>query len=468
MHTQARRLLLISTVVGAIAIFVPPVAGITPQGWRLLVIFLGTIVGLTAVPEAGGGVVLLALTATVVGGVLSLSEALSGYSSSPVWLVVAAFFIARAAIKTGLARRIALLFIRRFGHTSRGLAYSLVASDIVLATVIPSTAARAGGIILPITRSIAELFKSHPGETSALLGSYLMTIIFQGDIIACAMFLTGQAGNPLAADLAHRGTGLTLDWGLWLTAALAPGLVSLVLIPLLLARLDGPQITSTPAAADFARRELAAMGPFSRAEMSLAGLVLAVCGLWATSSYHGLGTATVAFVGVSGLFLTDVLTWADALDEKRAWDIFIWYGGLVCLGGALNQKGVTQILSERLGGVFLGWGWFPVFVALLLICFVTHYAFASITAQIAAMYAVFLALMVSTGVPPALGALALAFFANLGGGLTHYGTTPALMIFSTGYVPLARWWKLGLLCGLLNVAIWLVVGLGWWKLLGLW
>ena len=63
---------------------------------------------------------------------------------------MAAFFISRALINTGLARRIALFFVRMFGKSSLGVSYALALSDIVLAGVIPSNGARSGGVILPI------------------------------------------------------------------------------------------------------------------------------------------------------------------------------------------------------------------------------------------------------------------------------------------------------------------------------
>ena len=43
-----------------------------------------------------------------------------------------------------------MLFIRTIGHTSLGLGYSLVACDVVLASVIPGNSARIGGILMPI------------------------------------------------------------------------------------------------------------------------------------------------------------------------------------------------------------------------------------------------------------------------------------------------------------------------------
>src|ERR1043165_4024654 len=105
-----------------------------------------------------------------VSGVLTVNQALAGYADPVVWLVLAAFFMSRGMIKTGLGRRISLIFIRAFGHRSLGLGYSLVATDFLLATVIPSNGARCGGIIFPITKSLTEEYDSRPGPTANRLG----------------------------------------------------------------------------------------------------------------------------------------------------------------------------------------------------------------------------------------------------------------------------------------------------------
>ena len=44
-------------------------------------------------------------------------------------------------------------------------------------------------------------------------------------------------------------------------------------------------------------------------------------------------------MGACSLFVSGILTWDDAVSEKPAWDVFIWYGGLVRLGEALNEFG---------------------------------------------------------------------------------------------------------------------------------
>jgi DASS family divalent anion:Na+ symporter len=138
------------------------------------------------------------------------------------------------------------------------------------------------------------------------------------------------------------------------------------------------------------------------------------------------------------------------------------------MGQLLNATGVTRVFAESVGGLFLGVPWLVVLVAILPIYFYAHYFFASITAHILAMFPPFVALLVGIGVPPALAVYGLLCLANLPAGLTHYGTTSAPILFSVGYVSQRDWWRVGFFVSLVNLAIWLSVGLGWWKVLGFW
>ncbi len=146
-----------------IVYLIPKPDAVKPQGWRLLGLFAASIAGLVLEPIPGGAIILIAVTIAPILGGLTLAQALSGYADPVVWLVMAAFFISRALMKTGLARRIALVFVRMFGSNSLGICYALSFSDMTLATIIPSAGARSGGVILPIVRSIAELYGSRPG-----------------------------------------------------------------------------------------------------------------------------------------------------------------------------------------------------------------------------------------------------------------------------------------------------------------
>jgi DASS family divalent anion:Na+ symporter len=450
-----------------VAYLFPRPASVKPEAWRLVAIFLATVLGLILQPIPGGALVLLAIVLSSVLGGLTIASALAGFADPTVWLVMAAFFISRALINTGLARRIALFFVRILGRSSLGICYGLSLSDMVLASIIPSNGARSGGVILPILRSIAELYGSTPGPKAALLGTFLFLSVYQGICVTASMFFTGQASNPLAAQIAAQA-GFPITWSSWFLAGIVPGILCLAVTPWLLMRLHPPEIRSTPEAATFARGQLAAMGPLSTHEKILAVVFVAVCGMWVTSGIHGVDITVTALLGSSALLITGVLSWEDVKTERAAWDIFVWYGGLVRLGKALNDTGAPKEFANAVAGALDGMGWVVLFVLALLIYFYAHYGFASITAHILAMYPPFLAVLVAQGAPIGLVAFAFACFSNLSAGLTNYGTTPSPMFFAHDYVPMKLWWKVGFVVSLVNIAIYGTVGFAWWKLLGYW
>jgi DASS family divalent anion:Na+ symporter len=454
--------------IGVLVAILPRPAGIETSHWTLLAVFVSTITGLALQPIAGGAIVLLGVTATVLLGAQPITKALAGYADPIVWLPVAAFFMSRGMIKTGLGSRIAFLFMRAIGKSSLGLGFSLVLTDLVLAGFIPSNAARAGGIVFPIAKSVAEAYGSEPGPTARRLGSFLMLLLYLCGVVICAMFLTGQAGNTLIASFAAKTGNFDLGYGRWLLGAIVPGMIGVLVVGLLVYRLLPPEVKHTPLAVEIAQAELTRMGPMSGHEQRML-LVFAVVGLlWMTSALHHIHYAAVALLGICALLLFGVIDWSDVQAEGGAWDVFIWYGGLVQLAGALGETGLTARFAQAVAGPAAGWPWWGALLILLLGYFYAHYAFASITAHATAMFIPFLAVMLATRVPAGLAVLTLAYASNLMAGLTHYGTTPGPIYFGSGYVPQATWWRIGLVTSTLSLALFLTVGAFWWRLLGFW
>jgi DASS family divalent anion:Na+ symporter len=455
-------------VVALTILLIPVPEGVTPQSWRLLAIFAATITGSIARPIPGAAVVLLGITALSLFNVMKMNEVLTGYADPVVWLVLAAFFISRGMIKTGLGRRIAFLFIKAIGRHSLGLSYALASTETVLATVIPSTGARSGGIIFPIAKSLAEAYESRPGPTARRLGAFLMVSVYQCNVVVCAMFLTGQASNPIIARFAQETTGIEITYARWAIGAIVPGLLSLIIVPWLLYRVFPPEIKHTPAAGEFASKELKLMGPMKWSEWLMLVVFGVVAILWMTNRFHGIDYAAVALLGISVLLITGVLDWEDLITEKAAWAVFIWYGGLIRMAEALGQTGLTKRFAEAAAGLTTGWKWWLALASLLLIYFYAHYVFASITAHVTAMFVPFLIVILAAGAPPYLAVLSLAYFSNLAASLTHYGTTPAPIYFGAGYTTQRTWWWLGLIASVTTIIIWSVAGVAWWKILQLW
>uniref|UniRef100_A0A7N0RHS2 Uncharacterized protein n=1 Tax=Kalanchoe fedtschenkoi TaxID=63787 RepID=A0A7N0RHS2_KALFE len=467
----AMKPLLASIATGVILWFVPVPAGVTKNAWQLLAIFLATIVGIITQPLPLGAVALMGLGASVLTKTLSFAAAFSAFGDPIPWLIALAFFFARGFIKTGLGNRIAYQFVKLFGSSSLGLGYSLVFSEALLAPAIPSVSARAGGIFLPLVKSLCVACGSNAGDgTERKLGSWLMLTCFQTSVISSSMFLTAMAANPLSANLTLNTINKTIGWTDWAIAASVPGLVSLILVPLILYIIYPPSVKSSPDAPKLAQEKLEKMGPMSNNEIIMAATLLLTVGLWVFGGMLNVDAVTAAILGLSVLLITGVVTWKECLAESVAWDTLTWFAALIAMAGYLNKYGLISWFSETVVKFVgaLGLSWQLSFGILVLLYFYSHYFFASGAAHIGAMFTAFLSVASALGTPPYLGAIVLAFLSNIMGGLTHYGIGSAPVFYGANYVPLAQWWGYGFIISVINIVIWLGVGGAWWKFLGLW
>ena len=244
---------------GAVVYFLP-VPGLNAAQSHLLGIFVATIIALVSQPVPMGVSVVIAMTLLALTRTLPPAEVLSGFSNVTLWLIFTAFLFARAVTATGFGIRVGYLFIKRFARTPLTLGYAIAAADVALAPFIPSDTARGGGVIFPVTRSVALNFGSEPGPTASRIGTYLMLTAFHATYTASAIFLTGMAANPLIAEFAYKIGHVELTWMRWFSGSVVPGFLSLLIVPWLLFRFFKPEIEDMAPATNFARSELARLG----------------------------------------------------------------------------------------------------------------------------------------------------------------------------------------------------------------
>lgn len=450
--------------------FCPHIEEITDVAWHLFAIFAATILGFILQPMPIGAVAFIGVTVAALTGVVTVGVAISGYGNSTIWLIICAFLLARAFIKSGLGRRISFLIIKAIGKSSLTLGYAITLADFVMSPATPSSTARAGGIIYPIIRSLSTALGSEPGATARKFGAYIMQIEYQANAITCAMFMTAMAGNPMAVELATKAIGVEITWSAWAMAAIVPGLISLAVMPFLIYKLFKPEITDMPHAKNMATEELEKMGAMSYAEKVVACVFVGALALWGTSELTHMNATGVGMIAVTVLIISGVLTWQDVLQEKGAWDTMFWMGSLIALASALAKSGFIKTVSGLAGKAILdaGFSWLMAFIILVLIYVYSHYGFASVSAHISAMYAAFLSVAVVVGTPPLLAAIAFAALSNIMIQLTHYGGGAAPILYGAGFVTQGKWWQLGFIMVTVNLVIWLGIGSLWWKVIGLW
>nr|GMC78530.1 dicarboxylate transporter 2.1, chloroplastic-like [Ipomoea batatas] len=464
--------LIISVAIGLLVRFaIPKPPEVSPQAWQLLAIFLSTIAGLVLSPLPVGAWAFLGLTTSVLTKTLPFSAAFGAFTNEVIWLIVISFFFARGFVKTGLGDRIATYFVKWLGKSTLGLSYGLTLSEALIAPAMPSTTARAGGVFLPIIKSLSLSSGSKPGDPSAKkLGSYLIQSQFQSAGNSSALFLTAAAQNLLCLKLAEElGVVVSSPWVSWFKAASLPAFVALLATPFILYKLYPPETKDTPDAPAMAAKKLDLMGPVTRNEWTMIGTMLLAVSLWVFGDALGISSVVAAMLGLSILLLLGVLDWDDCLSEKSAWDTLAWFAVLVGMASQLTNLGIVSWMSNCVAKSLqsLSLSWPAAFLILQASYFCIHYLFASQTGHVGALYSAFLAMNLASGVPGVLAALGLAYNTNIFGALTHYSSGQAAVYFGAGYVDLPDVFKFGFIMAVINALIWGVVGTFWWKFLGL-
>ena len=338
----------------AVGIWLTPVpAGLTAPAWHLFAVFASAIASVLIgsfplLPSA-----LLAVAAVVLTGTISPAKAFAGFANASVLLVVIAFLVAIAVVKSGLGRRISLFMVSRFGQSSLGLAYSIVITDALIAPGFPSNTAR-GGVLFPIVLSVANGSGSRPEDPEGRrLGGYLMFCGMASLSVSSALWMTATSANPLGVQVV-RDFGVAIGFGKWLVVAAVPALTALLLLPWVVARIFPPGIGRTPEAPVAARKELAALGPLKRDEWITAVIFAFMILGWVFADLLQLNATSVAFAGLGMLLMSNVLGLKDIAEHGEALETFLWLAVLFALSGQLNELGFMGYVGQRLASQIVG------------------------------------------------------------------------------------------------------------------
>jgi L-tartrate/succinate antiporter len=392
----------------------------------------------------------------------ALSWALSGFSNGTVWLIFAAFMFSLGYAKTGLGTRVALLMVRQMGRRTITLGYAITFADGLLGPFTPSVTARSGGTIYPVIHHLPQLYGSKPNDPSArLIGSYIMWVGVASSCITSTLFLTALAPNLLALEIVRNTAKVSISWLQWFSATAPVGIPLLLALPLLTYWIYPPTIKSGEEVPKWAAQELEKMGPMSRQETILAILVVLALILWVLGD-RWVDPTTAALVVICGMMITGVVSWDDLMKNTSAWNTLIWFATLVTLAGGLGKVGFVSWFAGAVGSSLSGLPVIVAMIVLLLVFFLSHYLFASITAHTTALLPVILVLGMSVPDMP-IRPLALLTCMTLGlmGVITPYASGHSPVYYGSGYLPSPEFWRMGTIFGAIFLAVLLLVGVPW-------
>ena len=452
---------------------IPAPEGLSLIAWRLLGIYIATIVGLVIKPY-GEPVILLAAvaaSAATIGNtagaekLVKVGQTLSGYQSGTTWLIFTAFTLSSAFVITGLGKRIAYYMIGWIGNTTLRLGYVTVFLDLLLSPATPSNTARAGGIVFPIINSVAVALGSDPEKSPKLAGRYLLLNVYMTVKTTSYLFLTAMAPNALALSIMEPVLGFKVNWIEWFLAASVPGLLCLFLIPLICYFIAKPELKHVDNK-NIAKKGLEELGPMSMRENSLGVLfVLALLG-WICADFLGVNSTTVALITMVLCIVLNIVSWDDVRKNKAGWDTLIWYGGIIGMSKILENAKFFEWLADTLNKhLDFGDHGMLALVVILILSVSVRYLFASGGAYVAAMIPVFATVGKVAGAPVELLTLGLLFANSYGGSVTHYGGGPGPITFGAGYNDIKSWWTAGFIIAFGSLLVHTTIGFGWWNFL---
>lgn len=449
------RALLLAAIVLAVATalsFAPTPAGLSREGHRVLAVVVLAI-GLWATEALPVGVtsmiVVIALVAS--GGVPTLRDALAGFAEPVAYFLLAVLTIGLAVSRSGLAERLAGVFLRRSGGRPGALYFQMLLGFPILTLLLPSATTRSGILVHVYERALAM----GAVPKGAPLARAIMLALNSVNRLASTVLLTGGITPVVAAALIGN-----VSWTRWFVLMSVPYLslltVAALLIYLLHRRGFGPTL---PVTAIPPRSRMSAI------EMRTAVITAGASFLWLTDALHHWNPAIPALIAWAFLLAPGigVLDWRE-FEEGVGWSNLFVIGASLSLARALVQSGAAVWLATTLlpaGGSEP----ITIVVALLFASAAIRFLVPNITGFLGVTIPVAMSLGANAGLNPLVCGLIVTI---AGDAVLYYPAQSAssLVVYQRGHLTAGEILSFGIWMTILAFLIVLVVALPYWGLVG--
>jgi solute carrier family 13 (sodium-dependent dicarboxylate transporter), member 2/3/5 len=316
-------------------------AGLTPAGLRALATFVVCLVLWVSNALPLMITSLLAVVLLPLGGVMPAHEAYALFGNEAMFFILGVFILAACVMRSGLSTRIALVILRRFGGTPRGLLLSIFLLNAVLSFFMSTHAVAA--LSFPIIVEIVGVLRLRPHRSN--YGRALFLAMAWGSTIGGVATLLGGARAPLALGILREATGETFSFLQWTVACMPMAAVMLVIGFVVLMAFFPIDVASIRDADALLEEKTLALGRMSYEERATAVVMLATLCAWIVLGER-YGLANIALVAVIVLFASNLASWR-AVEQYVNWGVILMYGGAIALGTAVNKSGAALWLSQQ-------------------------------------------------------------------------------------------------------------------------
>jgi sodium-dependent dicarboxylate transporter 2/3/5 len=450
-----------------IAILLIPFPGLTPQAHRLAAILAMVVV--LWITEA----LPMAITA-VLGPVLAVvflvtpaQAALAPFADPIIFLFIGSFMLAQAMFVHGVDRRIAFTALAsRFVGSSPPrilLVYGGVAT--ALSMWISNTATTA--MMFPIGLSIVAHLRTVSTGSKANIQKFalaMMLITSFGASIGGMGTPVGTPPNLIGIGMLQRIAGVQISFFDWMAIGVPLVVIMFTFLVVMFTVTCARGVVVGQESIAMVSRELAKLGPVSRAQRNVFLAFGATVVLWVAPGFFAIaGTdqtpfarayaasvpeGVAAMIGALLLFVLPIdwpnrrftLSWEEAVQID--WGIVLLYGGGLAMGQLAFSTGLAAAMGEGLTS------WLPSNSTFALTALFTGAAIVlseatSNTASANMIVPITIAVATAAGVRPLEPALGATLGASMGF-MMPISTAPNAIVYSSGHIPITSMMKFGL------------------------
>ena len=451
---QYKKIALILLTAITACFILPSYTTLSPQGVRMVVIFLTAMVGI--IFEVCHQILWLFLMIVIASatGTVSANSCFSGFTNIVPWLLFAVLSVSSVITSTTLGLRLAYFFMKKFGHSVWGLSYSIAFTELLAAPVLPSNTARAASIGLPLATSLSKYISSNvPGVSEKAIGRYLSIFYSFCNTISSGLFYTAMISNALITEITSSA-GIKFTWFSWFKYMVIPYSIILLLIPIVLKYLCGLKVGTLGKLQQQAKENYEQLGIISNKEKIILSIFGCMLILWILAEYIHIPVLTTTLLGLCTLVFLGILNMKDVLSNYNAFNSMMLLGILISLVNCLVSTGVIDWFNSFISNHLTGLSVNTSFILLTAIYFFAQFFFTGESAKIVALYAPFFTTGLTIGINPMMLAITLASFSSASDFLATYVCPTSLTMASTGYISLQKWLKCGLPMSIIFLLVW--------------
>ena len=445
-------------MIGLVILISRPPAGLSPAGMKCLgvAVICFSLWILQSIPLAATSLLAIVLLPTF--NILGHRQVFSFFGNSAVFFLLGVFILSGAIIRTGLSKRLAFLFMNRFGHSPKGLLFGVLFTSALFALFMPEHAVAA--MMFPVVMEIAVTLRLEKGISA--LGKSLFLALAWGSVRGGIGTYLGGARVPLAVEFLRENYGREINFLSWAAAATPIAVILTVIAYFMLSRFFPSEIRDVSSSRSFLASELRRMGKISLPEIKTAVIMIIAILTWITAG-HRVGLAVVSIAAAIAVFVLNIANWKDVADYIN-WGVIVMYGGAIALGKALYEtRAVEWVVSHQLDSLHLSP--FLLIVILSGLAMLMTEAISN-AAAVVILVPLSYGFVAQSGLSPEILTMAVTIPAGLAFCLP-VGTPPNAIAYSSGYYSIRDSLMFGTILKFIAWIVFLIVAKFLWPLIGI-